>query len=110
MGATASRITSLTTIYSTVHSGADKKKTSKLRVTDLCARNSPVTSEFTAQMASDAEIFPFDDVIMIQPREQHGVFNLNVLPMYWMKKLSRVVEAGQMFAYDCVYYIKTQLL
>ena len=31
------------------------KKTSKLRVTGLCAGNSPGTGEFPAQMASDAE-------------------------------------------------------
>ena len=31
------------------------KKTSKLRVTGLCAGNAPVTSEFPAQMASNAE-------------------------------------------------------
>ena len=31
------------------------KKTSKLRVTGLCAGNSPMTGEFPAQMASDAE-------------------------------------------------------
>ena len=41
------------------------KKTSKLCVTGLCAGNSPVNGEFPAQMASNAEIFPFDDVIMI---------------------------------------------
>ena len=40
------------------------KKISKLRVTGLYARNSPVTVEFPAQMASIAEMFPFDDVIM----------------------------------------------
>ena len=33
------------------------KKTSKLRVTGLCEGNSPVTSEFPAQRASDAENF-----------------------------------------------------
>ena len=33
------------------------KKTSKLRVTGLCAGNSPVAGEFPAQMASNAEIF-----------------------------------------------------
>ena len=38
------------------------KKTSKLRVTGLCAGNSPGTDEFPAQMAS--KVFPFDDVIM----------------------------------------------
>ena len=52
MGAIASQITSLTIVYSTVYSG---KKTSKLRVTGLCARNSSVTGEFLAQMASNAE-------------------------------------------------------
>ena len=31
------------------------KKTSELRVTGLCAGNSPVPGEFSAQMASDAE-------------------------------------------------------
>ena len=40
------------------------KKTSKLRVTGLCAGNSPVTCEFPAQMASNIEIVPFEDVII----------------------------------------------
>ena len=35
--------------------GRRSKKTWKLRVTGLCAGNSPGTGEFTAQMASDAE-------------------------------------------------------
>ena len=35
--------------------GRRSKKTSKLRVTGLCAGNSPVTGEFPAQMASNAE-------------------------------------------------------
>ena len=41
------------------------KKTSKHRVTGLCAGNSPVTGEFPAQKGSNAENFPFDDVIMM---------------------------------------------
>ena len=40
------------------------KKTSKLRVTGLCEGNSPVTGEFPAQRASNAEMFRFHDVIM----------------------------------------------
>ena len=40
------------------------KKTSKLRVTGLCVGNSPRIGEFPAQMASNAEMFSFDDVIM----------------------------------------------
>ena len=42
------------------------KKTSKLRVTGLCAGNSPMTGEFPAQMTSNAEMFPFDGVIMVK--------------------------------------------
>ena len=52
MGAMASQITSLTIVYSTVYIGRSKK-TSKLRVTGLCAGNSPGTGEFPAQMASN---------------------------------------------------------
>ena len=40
------------------------KKTSKFRVAGLCAGISPETAEFQAQMASNAEKYPFDDVIM----------------------------------------------
>ena len=54
-GTIASQITSLTIIYSAFYSGADQKKTSKLRVTGLCAGNSPMTDEFPAWMASNAE-------------------------------------------------------
>ena len=64
MGAMASQITSLTIVYSTAYSGADQRNTSKLRVNGLCAGNSPGTGEFPAQMSSNAEMFPFDDVIM----------------------------------------------
>ena len=35
--------------------GADKKKTSKLRIPGLCVGNSPVIGEFPAQRASNAE-------------------------------------------------------
>ena len=55
MGAMASQITSLTIVYTTVYSRRRSKKTSKPRVTGLCAWNSPVTGEFPAQMASNAE-------------------------------------------------------
>ena len=57
MGAMASQITSLNTVYSTVYSGANKRNIK-------AAGNSPVTGEFPAQMASNAEMFPFDDVII----------------------------------------------
>ena len=51
------------------------KKTSKLRVTGLCAGNSPRTGEFPAQMASYVEKkFPFDDVIMFRTFTTGGYF------------------------------------
>ena len=59
MSAMASQITSFAIVYSTVCSG-----TSKLRVTGPCEGNSPVTGEFPTQRASNAEMFPFDDVTM----------------------------------------------
>ena len=55
MRAMASLITRLMIVYSTVYSRRRWNKTSKLRVTGLCAGNSPVTSEFSTQRASNAE-------------------------------------------------------
>ena len=55
MGAVASQITNLAIVYSSVSFSHRAKKTSKLRVTGLCVGNSPVTGEFPAQMASNAE-------------------------------------------------------
>ena len=51
MGAMASKITSLTIVYSTVYSGTDKKKNVKAQRLGLCV----VTGEFPAQMASNVE-------------------------------------------------------
>ena len=68
MGAIASQITSLTIVYSTIYSDADQRKTSKLRVTGLCAANStaiqrgPMNSP--RKWPVTQEIFPFDDVII----------------------------------------------
>ena len=53
MGMIASQITNLTIVHSTVYS--DAEITSKLRVTGLCAGNSPGTGELPAQMVSNAE-------------------------------------------------------
>ena len=64
MGAVAFQITSVSIVCSTVDSGADQKKTSKLRVTGLCVGihrwpvNSPHKWPVTRKM------FPFNDVIM----------------------------------------------
>ena len=55
MSTLASQITSLTIVCSTVYSTHRSKKTSKPRVTGLCAGNSPVTGEFHDQRATNAK-------------------------------------------------------
>ena len=55
MSAMASQITNLTIVYLTVYSRRRSKKKSKLHVTGRCEGNSPVTGEFPAQRASNAE-------------------------------------------------------
>ena len=50
-----SQITSLMIVYSTVYSRRRSNRAPKLCVTGLCMGNSPVTSEFPVQMASNAE-------------------------------------------------------
>ena len=55
MSAIASQITSPMIVYSTVYPRRRSRKTSKLRITGLCRGNSPVTGEFPAQRASNAE-------------------------------------------------------
>ena len=55
LGVIASQITSLTIVYSTVYSDADKKKYQSSALLAICAGNSLVPGEFPAQMASNAE-------------------------------------------------------
>ena len=66
MGAMASQITGVSMAFSTVCSGADQRKyqSSASLAFVLTEGNSVVTGEFPAQRASNAEMFPFDDVIM----------------------------------------------
>ena len=93
------------------------KKTLKLRVTGLCAGNSPVTGEFPAQMASKAENVSSwwrYHVGWFDPREPseltgHGNFHMkpgdmNCITMIinsrasWMARLEPVLE--QMFPHE----------
>ena len=76
MGVMASQITSLMIVYWTVLFRRRSKKTPKLRITGLCVGNSPVTGEFPTQMGSNAEMFPFDDVIMEIPPKLSLISNL----------------------------------
>ena len=66
MSAVVSQITSLTIVYLTIYSGADKNKTKetwKLRVTGFCEGDLPVNS--TQKRPVTRKMFPFDDVIML---------------------------------------------
>ena len=65
MTTVASQITSLTVVYSIVYSGRSKK-TSKLRVTGLCAGNSPGPVNSRHKGPVTRKMVPFDDVIMYQ--------------------------------------------
>ena len=55
MSAMTSQVNNLTSVYSSVYSRRRSNKTSKLRVTGLCVGNSPLTGEFPAQRATNAE-------------------------------------------------------
>ena len=55
MGVMASQITSLTIVYSTVYSDEDQRKHQSSASLAFFVGNSPVTGEFPAQMASNAD-------------------------------------------------------
>ena len=60
----ASQITSLTVVYSTIYSDADQRKHQSSALLAF-VWGIHRDGEFPAQRASYAEMFPFDDVIMI---------------------------------------------
>ena len=64
LGAMVFQITGVSIVCSTVCSGEDKKHTSKLRVTDLCEGNPPMTGGFRHKRPVTRKMFPFDDVIL----------------------------------------------
>ena len=55
MSVMASQITRVTIAYWDFGSGTDQRKHAELGVTGLCEGDSPVTSEFPAQRASNVE-------------------------------------------------------
>ena len=72
MGAMASQITSLTLVYSTVYSGADQRK----HQSSASLAFGPVTGEFPAQMASNAE----NVSIWWRHQEFYGIFCIRYSP------------------------------
>ena len=67
MSVMASQISGISTVCSTVFRRIPKKA-SKLRVTGLFARKTPVTERFSSQRLSNAESVPFDDIIIYYER------------------------------------------
>ena len=55
MSKMASQITGVSIVYSTVYSGADQRKHQSSVSLALCEGNSPITSEFPAETASNTE-------------------------------------------------------
>ena len=88
------------------------KKTSKFRVTGLCLGNSPWVGEFPAQMASNAEMFSFDDIIM-QPMniiQLHVLYHIRVTRslFYHKRNILRGLGIGRNVGGGCVIdYLKT---
>ena len=79
------------------------KKTSKLRVTDLCVGNSPGTGEFPAQMASYAE-----NISIIW--RLHVSFSINVLlwaPLvaYFLTALMAICTFALIFARESLFFL-----
>ena len=66
MSSMASQITRSRWFTQPFIQGVDQRKKSKLRVTGLCAGNSPMTGEFPTQRPVTQKMFPFDDVTMSQ--------------------------------------------
>ena len=105
--------------------GRRSKKRSKPRVTGLCAGNSPVTGEFPAQRASNAEMFPFDDVIMMDTYMMtfrglaliklwiilvpESVFKLNIIPDYGLHISMRVLSSRE-WGYLQYFEVETLLI
>ena len=94
LGAMATQITSLAIVYSTVYSGADQKKHQGSASLALCAGNSPVTGEFPAQKASNAE--------NVSIWWRHRVMlTLHYIPYHWC--IERFLLVGNKFISIYIY-------
>ena len=102
MSTMASQITSHMIVYSTVYSRPRSKRISKLRVTGLCAGNSPVTGEFPAQRASNAEkvsIWWRHHAQNTQKRREQVFFNI-VRVQDWLTR--RYIYSRTLFRWLCL--------
>ena len=95
MNAMTSQITSLTIVHSFRHKS---KKTPKLRVTGLCEGNLPVTREFPAQRAGNAEnVFIWWRHHAQGIQSQHDVCNCKWLVRSSIIRSVRVVPSLPMY-------------
>ena len=93
MSAMASQITGISIFCSIVCSGADQKKTQKLRVTGLCEGNPPVTGGFPHKGQVKWKMFPFDDVIMKMDQVMaYRMFSAKPLPEPVLAALSNKLQ------------------
>ena len=68
------------------------KKTSKLRITGLCAGNSPVPGEFPHKWQVTRKMFSFDDVIMCIDNDPSKIVCQHDIGMSEFKCLDEVAE------------------
>ena len=88
--------------------GRKSKKTSTLRVTGLCADNSPRTGEFPAQMASNAEcvsIWWRHHGKICHPRHWHTLGKI----IHWPSKIGNIFGSTQNGRISCVYPVNYSL-
>ena len=91
MGEMTSQTTNLTVVYSTVYSGADQRKHES---SALLAFVWEFTGEFPAQMASNAEMFPFDDIIMKCCNQSFASFWPTTINCLALSDVSRQAQCG----------------
>ena len=108
MGAMASQITSLTIVYSTIHSGTDERKhQSSASLAFVCGIHRwPVNCSHKWPVTQ--KMFPFDDVIMIFCNLSNdsacqicwykkGIIWVNDGPVYWHIDPSRSLDGFKLF-------------
>ena len=86
--------------------GRTSKKTSKLRVTGLCAGNSPWSGEFPAQMASNAEnvsIWWRHHAISVRQQKRSGDSTCAIISSINSNKRINVHEFNDIVPYLCSY-------
>ena len=102
MSAMAPQITGLMVLFSTVYSDADQRKyqssASLAFVRGIHRWPVPMTGVWTAKKASNAEKFPFDDVIMI-----HSWF-MNMAQWFQTKNDDQLTSTKQCSGQVCILY------